>query len=415
MKARATGSTGREGGIDMATSQFAGMTIIDADTHLTEPHDLWTSRSPAAYRDRVPQVRDVDGRATWVVDGITLGRAGASGVVGRDGVKVPGIAFFSWGIEDVHPGAHSVPDRLEMMDEQGIWAEILYPNTVGFGGQRFGAVQDPVLRRLTVEIYNDAMAEIQEQSGGRLVPMGILPFWDVELAVTEVGRMAQLGLRGINTTSAPHEHGLPDLGSPHWDPVWEAASDLGLPVNFHIGASESDMSWYGTVSWPSLNGECKLGLGSAMLYVNNAAVIGNMIYSGVLERFPTLQFVSVESGVGWIPFVLQALDYQIGEMTAGATAHLSMKPSDYFRRQFHSCFWFERQGIAEAIAVLGWEHLLFETDFPHPTCIYPDGLEFAAAALATIDDAEVRRGIMGANAARLYGIALPETEPVAPS
>jgi predicted TIM-barrel fold metal-dependent hydrolase len=90
-----------------------------------------------------------------------------------------------------------------------------------------------------------------------------------------------------------------------------------------------------------------------------------------------------------------------------------MKPSDYFRRQFHSCFWFERQGIAEAIAVLGWEHLLFETDFPHPTCTYPDGLEFAAAALATIDDAEVRRGIMGANAARLYGIALPEPVPPA--
>ena len=150
-----------------------------------------------------------------------------------------------------------------------------------------------------------------------------------------------------------------------------------------------------------------------MLYINNAAVIGNMIYSGVLERFPTLQFVSVESGVGWIPFVLQALDYQVEEMTTGAVAHLSMKPSDYFRRQFHSCFWFERQGIAEAIAVLGWEHLLFETDFPHPTCTYPDGLEFAAAALATIDDAEVRRGIMGANAARLYGIALPEPVPPA--
>jgi len=409
-------STGPEGGKDMASPEpFAGMTIIDADTHLTEPHDLWTARAPSAYRDRVPQVRDVDGVATWVVDGVALGRAGASGVVGRDGVKVPGVTFFSWTIEDVHAGAHSVPDRLQMMDEQGIWAEVLYPNTVGFGGQKFGSVKDPVLRRLTVEIYNDAMADVQEQSGGRLVPMGILPFWDLELAVTEVDRMAQLGLRGINTTSAPHEHGHPDLGSPHWDPVWEAASDRGLPVNFHIGASESDLSWYGTVSWPSLNDECKLGLGSSMLYINNAAVVGNMIYSGVLERFPNLQFVSVESGVGWIPFVLQALDYQVGEMTPGAVAHLSMKPSDYFRRQFHSCFWFERQGIAEAIAVLGWEHLLFETDFPHPTCTYPDGLEYAAAALATVDDAEVRRGIMGANAARLYGIALPEPEPVPPS
>ena len=149
------------------------------------------------------------------------------------------------------------------------------------------------------------MAEMQEESGGRLMPMGILPFWDIELAVAEIDRMHQLGLHGINTTSAPHDHGLPDLGTPHWDPVWEAASDLGLPINFHIGSSESAISWYGTVPWPSLNDGCKLGLGSAMLYINNATVVGNMIYSGVLERFPTLQVVSVESGIGWIPFVLQ--------------------------------------------------------------------------------------------------------------
>jgi uncharacterized protein len=390
---------------------FDGLCIIDADTHLTEPHDLWTSRCPPAYADRVPQVRAIDGTPTWVVDGVTLGRAGASGVVGRDGVKVPGTTFFSWGIEDVHAGAYSIPDRLAMMDEQGIWAQIVYPNTVGFGGQRFGLVADPALRQLAVEIYNDAMAEIQEESGGRLLPMGILPYWDIELAVREIDRVQRRGLHGLNITSAPHDHGLPDLGMPHWDPMWEAASELGLPINFHIGASDSAISWYGTVPWPSLNTDAKLVLGSAMLYINNATVVGNMIYSGVLERFPTLQVVSVESGVGWIPFILHALDYQIGEMGIGAMDHLSMAPSEYFRRQFHSCFWFERQGIREAIEVLGWEHLMFETDYPHPTCTYPDGLGYAAAALGEIDDPAVRRGIMGANAARLYHIDLPEPAP----
>jgi predicted TIM-barrel fold metal-dependent hydrolase len=221
--------------------------------------------------------------------------------------------------------------------------------------------------------------------------------------------MHQLGLHGINTTSAPHDHGLPDLGDPHWDPVWEVASDLGLPVNFHIGASDTAFSWYGSTPWPSLNDECKLGLGSAMLYVYNATVVGNMIYSGVLERFPALQFVSVESGVGWIPFVLQALDYQTGEMSHGVD-HLTMAPSEYFRRQFHSCFWFERQGLGEAIEALGWEHLMFETDYPHPTCTFPDGLDYAVAALEGIGDAAVRRGIMGENAARLYHIVLPGTD-----
>jgi predicted TIM-barrel fold metal-dependent hydrolase len=132
-----------------------------------------------------------------------------------------------------------------------------------------------------------------------------------------------------------------------------------------------------------------------------------MIYSGVLERFPRLQVVSVESGVGWIPFILRALDYQVGDMAPGAIDHLSMKPSDYFRRQFHSCFWFETEGIGDAIEAIGWEHLMFETDYPHPTCTYPDGLKYAASALDGIEDVSVREGIMGGNAAKLYRIALP--------
>jgi len=190
---------------------------------------------------------------------------------------------------------------------------------------------------------------MQEESGGRLFPMAIIPWWDVDLAVAEIERIARLGLRGLNTTTAPHDHGLPDLGSEHWNPMWEAAAANDLPINFHIGASDSSLSWFGSVPWPSLNGDQKLGLGSAMMYLNNAGVIGNIIYSGVLERYPTLQFVSVESGVGWIPFFLKALDYQVGEMTPGSMDNLSMAPSDYFRRQIHSCFWFERSGIAEAI------------------------------------------------------------------
>ena len=301
----------------MTHSRFDGLCIIDADTHLTEPHDLWTARAPKGYEDRVPQVHDVDGIPTWTMDGKALSRAGASGVVGADGVKVPGTTFFQWNIEDVHPAAYDVDARVALMDEQGIWAQIVYPNTVGFGGQKFQDIGDETLRRLSVELYNDAMAEIQDRSAQRLFPMGIVPWWDVDLAVREIERMATLGLRGVNTTTAPHDHGLPDLGDEHWNPMWEAVSGLGLPLNFHIGASESSLSWFGSVPWPSLNGDQKLGLGSAMMYLNNAGVIGNIIYSGVLERFPELQVVSVESGVGWIPFLLKALDYQVGRDDAG--------------------------------------------------------------------------------------------------
>ena len=391
----------------MTHSRFDGLCIIDADTHLTEPHDLWKSRAPKGYEDRVPQVREKDGVLNWTIDETrVLARALASGVVAASGEKVPGTAFFGWSIDDVHPAAYDVDARLAVMDQQHVWAQIVYPNSVGFGGQRFVASGDDTLRRLSVEIYNDAMAELQEQSGNRLFPMGIVPWWDMELVVPEVERIKQLGLRGLNTSSAPHDHGFPDLGDPHWDPLWEVATDLGLPINFHIGASDSSMAWFGSVPWPSLNDNAKLGLGSAMMYLNNAGVIGNMIYSGVLERFPALQIVSVESGVGWIPFLLKALDYQVGEMTPGSMDHLSMAPSEYFKRQIHACFWFERAGIDEAIESIGADHLMFETDFPHPTCLYPNMLDYADAALQHVDD-DATAGIMGLNAARLYNIPLP--------
>ncbi|MGO9456723.1 MAG: amidohydrolase family protein [Acidimicrobiales bacterium] len=394
----------------MSNGVFDGLCVIDADTHLTEPHDLWSSRAPARWRDRLPKVVEVGGWPTWVCDGVVLQRAGASGVVDRAGAKVPGTAFMRWSIDDVHPGAYSVPDRLAMMDEQGVWAHVVYPNTVGFGGQRFAAVADTDLRRLAVEIYNDAMAGIQEESGGRLLPMGVVPSWDAEVAVAEVERIAGLGLHGLNATSSPQDHGLPDLGSAYWDPVWESAAGHGLPVNFHIGASDSAMEWFGSVSWPSLTPECRLGLGSAMLYLNNAGVVANLIYAGVLDRHPDLQLVTVESGVGWIPFLLAALDYQLAEIGPAGTAHLELSPSEYFRRQFHACFWFERTGVAQAAEALGWDRLMFETDYPHPTCLYPDALGYAAAVLADVGEGD-RRAVMGENAARLYRVTPPVGTP----
>ena len=329
-----------------------GLRIIDADTHLTEPHDLWTSRAPKALADQVPRVEQVGGLPTWMVDGVKLGHTGGSAVVSKDGTKVRGTEFFRWTIDDIHPGAHSAPARLKMMDEQGIWGQILYPNSVGFGGQGLLNVEDAQLRLTCAQIYNDAMAEMQDASGGRLMPMAVLPWWDIDSAVAEVERVAAIGLRGINTTTAPHNHGLPDLGSSHRDPLWEVCTSLSMPVNFHIGAAQSDMDWFGGVSWPSLGLDQKLALGSAMLYLNNAGVLANLIYSGVLERHPSLQVVSVESGAGWIPFFMEALDYQVGEMSAAAADALSMEPSGYFRRQIHACFWFEQRGLGHAIDAL---------------------------------------------------------------
>src|SRR5581483_11268316 len=133
--------------------------VVDADSHMTERHDLFTARAPKGYEDRVPHVERVNGVAMWVIEGQTFGKAGSGGTIDHDGHKHPFRASQGggWGIEDVHPAAWDPEARLVLMDELGIEVQIIYPNAIGIGGQNFyNSVKDPVLLRLCVKLYNDA-------------------------------------------------------------------------------------------------------------------------------------------------------------------------------------------------------------------------------------------------------------------
>jgi predicted TIM-barrel fold metal-dependent hydrolase len=377
--------------------------VVDADTHMTEQHDLWTSRAPASLRDRVPQVARLDGVACWCVDGVILGRAGAGGVVDRDGRK--GRSFeglYEWEIDKAHVAAYDPVARVELMDDLGVWAQVVFPGVVGLGGQGLAdAVKDEALRRVCLEIFNDASAEIQAGSGNRLLPMALLPAWDVEACVREVERAHALGLRGVNLTSDPQDLGAPDLASPAWDPVWDACSSLRMPVHFHIGASLTTMSYFGTYPWPAHDDDTKLAIGGTLLFIGNGRVVVNIICSGMLDRFPDLRIVSVESGAGWVPFILEALEYEIAENAPGLARRLSLTPKEFFRRNFYATMWFERTNLTELVATVGEDNILFETDFPHPTCLFPDPLSTAAANMRELSDTAQRK-ILGENAAQLY-------------
>jgi predicted TIM-barrel fold metal-dependent hydrolase len=382
--------------------------VIDTDSHLSEPHDLWTKRAPIGMKDRVPQVRMLDGKNSWVIDGDKSIGTGAnpSSTIRKDGSKIFGRQYENYTIDQVHAGSYDAKARVGILDQAGIWAQIVYPNILGFGGQRSAKV-DPALRLLCVQIYNDAMAEFQQESSQRLFPMALLPWWDIDLAVAEGERVAQLGFRGININSDPHVHKditgktLPDLGHRYWDPLWDLCSDKDLPVNFHIGASEQSIDWYGDQGWPSLPKDERHGAGGSMLFFNNGRIMASIIYSGVLDRYPKLKFVSVESGVGWIPFFLESLDYQFGQMVRDET--LELKPSEYFKRNFYACFWFERKRIANTVKAIGADNLMFETDFPHPTCLYPVGKE--TYQLPNLTAAEQRK-VLSTNASKVYNIVV---------
>ena len=165
------------------------------------------------------------------------------------------------------------------------------------------------------------------------------------------------------------------------------------------------MSWVGSWPWPTQRTEAAFAIGGVTLFLSNAKTLVNLLLCGLLERFPKLKFVSVESGVGWIPFVLEATDYQAEGASSHSTSHLSMKPSEYFKRQIYACFWFERKNFANDLRSLGIDNVMFESDFPHPACLHPNPIEYAKVALDGLTIAEQRKVLSG-NAAKLYNIPI---------
>src|SRR5207249_7413831 len=125
----------------------------------------------------------------------------AASVVGPDGEKQLGVKFLKLTVDEVHAASYEPRARVKMMDTLGVYAQIMYPNVAGFGAQNFLKAGDDTLRLLCVEIYNDAVAEMQEISGGRLLPMILVPWWDIDAAVAEIRRCAAMGMKGVVTCS----------------------------------------------------------------------------------------------------------------------------------------------------------------------------------------------------------------------
>ncbi|HLZ70358.1 MAG TPA: amidohydrolase family protein [Dehalococcoidia bacterium] len=378
--------------------------VIDMDSHYTEPPDLWTGRAPAAFKDRVPKVvTNDDGSQHWVVDGnVPFGPLGFT-VVKKDGDKVQGVLSLTR-FEDLSRAAYDVPERLKFLDEHGIYAQIMFPNVAGFGSQKFIQIADNDLRKLCAVIYNDRMADIQKQSGGRLYPQALVPFWNIDDAVAEITRARHdLGLTGIVMCDTPQAFGLPSLDAPQWDRFWSTCEDLDLAVNFHIGAGTTAAF---SQPWSTISTPTRIAIGSVALFLDNSRALSNMIFSGVLHRHPKLKVISVESGIGWIPFLLEAMDYEFDEVVPIEEKRAlwgDLRPRDIFRRNCYVSFWFENWAPRNAIEEIGADNVMFETDFPHPTCLYPKVKEQVAAVLGSLSP-ELRKKVLHDTAARVYNL-----------
>jgi predicted TIM-barrel fold metal-dependent hydrolase len=378
-------------------------TIIDADTHVTESPDLWTSRAPASMRDRVPNVVTSDnGTQRWVLAGRTLASVGMTATAGRGTFKHPPRNY-----DQMHPGAYDAKARLKYMDQMGIWAMVMYPNVGGFGAQQFLKLNDPELMLTCVRIYNDWQTEWAAADSRRLLPITSIPFWDVDAAVTEVQRCAAMGHKGILFTGEPQYYGKPLLGDHHWDKLWNVAVECDLPISFHIGSGDMQegLAKARVETYGKMAAFTELAVD---IFLHNALQLNDLLMSGVLARHPKIKFVSVESGIGWIPFALEAMDYQfMGNSVREEHPEYDLLPSEYFARNVYACYWFEQTAPRRLIDKIGVDNVLFETDFPHPTSLY--GEEVFARIKGGLSDCEdsVRRKILWDNSQKLYKITGP--------
>jgi predicted TIM-barrel fold metal-dependent hydrolase len=368
--------------------------VVDADGHVCEPPDLWTSRLPPALRARGIRLRWNERTGydeAWVEEWCITDR-------GLVGLGNAGTSFAELGrgrrYADGHRAGFDPRERLRVLDAEGIDAAVLYPGL----GLSLPAVRDPVLAVACCRVYNDWIAEFCAAAPTRLFGAAALPLQDPAAAAAEVRRAArELDLRAAFVRPNP----LPDgrlLHDPVFDPVWSALEDTGMPLAFHPAGL-----WDLPGTSRAMNQFMAPGTHhGVILFFDNYMTLSNLVYGGVLERHPGLRLAVLESGGGWIAHWMDRLD-EFTESYDWQVGHLRLKPSEYFLRQGFVSFDPGERTMGTLSRLLGARNAIWASDFPHSDAKYPG---VVTELLEHTDDMDppARAALLGGNALRLYGI-----------
>jgi predicted TIM-barrel fold metal-dependent hydrolase len=389
----------------MSEKIFDRYKVIDVDTHITEPAGVWTDRVASKWGNKVPHIRHIEGRDMWFIGDDPAGGPGFYTMAGHDDT-FPNVPM---GYHDIPDASYDAHARLKLMDEENIYAMVLYPNLGGFGSGGFLRLKEPELMLECVQAYNDFLVDWSSADLNRLLPVIALPFWDRDACVKEIERSAAKGHRAVLFGSRPETFGQPPLAHKHWDPVWAATQDAGLSISFHIGSGDisdivDDKAEMGT--------KANFSRGGSLALLDNQNCLANLLFGGVCARFPKLDFVSVESGVGWLQCVLEMFDWQwINGGVAKEHPEYDLLPSEYFKRQVYGSFWFEKHGVGSALEAFP-DNLMWETDYPHPTSQYPSPnsiavhpADYAEEAFSGVPEETIRKVVQD-TPARLYNVEL---------
>ncbi|MDO8433711.1 MAG: amidohydrolase family protein [Candidatus Binatus sp.] len=292
--------------------------------------------------------------------------------------------------EEARRGAWEPSARLADQDLDNLRAEVIYPG-VGLG---FFALNDAAFQRAVFRAYNDWLIDFCRFSPNRLLGAGLLTVkGPIEWAIEEARRVAKSGLRSVSIQATVPER--PYGRSETYEPLWAALQDLGLPVAIHTGTGV-DL------------GKSMAELGPGMFVLENKIIVmmravGELIWSGIPQRYPKLRFVLVEGGIGWIASLLRFMDHWWEDHHRWMEPKLDEPPSAYFHRQFWATFEDDRPGLLTR-ELLNVDHLMWGADYPHTEGTFPNSRAQVAKDFKGIPVAEVLK-MVSVNGAKLYGVA----------
>ncbi|MWA07002.1 amidohydrolase family protein [Actinomadura sp. LD22] len=393
--------------------------LISVDDHVIEPPNIWVDRLPAKFQERGPRIVEVEkGKLDWVYDGkhYPLSMQGsvrtrifhdkdeetaATGIGGKSAdtasggtlaeqLAAQGSEIVARHYDDMIPGCYDPKARVRDMDADGIQASICFSTFPRYCGQTFYEAKDHELGLACIQAYNDWM--IDEWCGAapdRFIPMALIPLWDPRLAAEEVYRAAGRGAKCVSFTENPVPLGLPSYSTDYWDPFLSAVEETDLPLCMHIGSSSK-------MFVPSP--EASPAVPIALCGLNSMSATVDIIFSGTLNRHPKLKIALSEGGSGWVPYILDRMDYT-WERTR-LEVDRTERPSDLFRKHFWTCF------ISDPTAVqlresIGIDRMLWECDYPHNDSNWPDARKLAAEEFANVPDEDVKK-ICETNARELF-------------
>jgi predicted TIM-barrel fold metal-dependent hydrolase len=293
----------------------------------------------------------------------------------------------------MRPGCYDPVARLADMDLNHVEASLCFPTFPRFCGQVFAERSDKELALACVRAYNDWMVnEWAGNSGGRLVPLCIVPLWDAQLAAEEVLRNAARGVRAVAFSELPGKLDLPTIHSGAWEPLFAACNDTGTAIFMHIGSGST---------WLTSSPDAPPAVTGTLVFLTSVMALTDWLLSGVLARHPDLRICFAEGQVGWIPYVLERADNLWAKEVWALQEKLPEPPSHYMR-QVYGAFFDDRAGLA-ARDVIGVDQLTFETDYPHQDSTWPRTIDTVRSFADMLDDAELRK-VLHDNAATLLSL-----------